>query len=268
MLKKFFIIIALIVFSFTNLFSQVLSVENKSVERGFINSVNVILRDFENASQIGAIIKFNSYLIDIKSVQSVANGIIQDETVNYTINSEDLANSFIQINSSDISNGSAILCSIEFEALAGPDSVAFFTPIQLSIDGSNVEAEFIPGRISVGIPLFPIESNSVSNIYPNPLIYQSIIDIDLTKESPLELYLYSYHGGIAAKFPNKDDYESIYIWSKSIASKINYKEGDVLPVGSYRLYLTPNPLYISAQAYYIVIKIGSDVFRRNFVIIK
>lgn len=268
MRTKYFIFVFILIIASLKVYSQKLSVESKNVERGVISSLYLTLSDYNDISQIELRIKFNSYLLDIKSVKVVEGGIIQDVQLNYSINSADLVNSILTINSDRLISGGEQLCLIEFEALAGSDSVAYFTPIELILNGKLINAEFIAGKISMGIPIFPIEINSLSYIYPNPIVYQSYLDIEINQESEFELALYSYHGGIAAVYPNSKDDDEFYIWSESAGSKISLNKGEKLPIGSYKLYFTPQMLFLSSQAYYMVVKIGSEVFRRNLIIIK
>lgn len=269
MLKKTLKIILILYFLTQFAVSQEITIENINVQRGITYRIPVKIDYSSDIKDFELKIKYNALLLEIKSIKGGPEFVIQDDDIYFYKDQTDFENSEIGMLSNNIAGSKGNLCEIEFEALAGPDSIAFFIPYELNINNDIIDAQFNSGKITIGNPVYPIAKNSISLIYPNPVNYQGSLDIQVQTESEFALRIYSLDGTSAMQFPSKSVIaDEMYILDLSNNQKLNFSPGDKLPKGSYRFVFTPRKWFWSSQNYYLAVKIGADEFLTRFIIIK
>ena len=263
------IIILLFLSTFSTLLTQTVIIPDTSAQRGIIHKIPVYLEYEGNTDRLTLKIEFNAYLLDVKSVKAGAGYLINEDNVSFTQDISDLENSYITINSFDISGSSGKLCEIEYEALAGPDSVAYFFPTELSINNVDIDAVFNDGRISIGDPVFPITKNTISDAYPNPVMNSTGFDIVINDPGTIEIKIFAMSGRIVAEYPSnsRNDFEFL-LMNTSTGVPLILDEGEILEEGKYRLRFNPFPWNWSAQVYVVVARLGNEVYQSKFMIIK
>lgn len=263
------IIILLFLSTFSTLFAQTVTIPDTLAQRGVIHKIPVFLEYDENIEQTLLKIDFNAFLLDVKSVKAGTGYLINEEEVSFSQDISDLENSYITINSSNISGSSGKLCEIEYEALAGPDSVAYFIPTELSINSNVIDADFNEGRISIGEPVFPVTKNTISDAYPNPVQNTTGFDIVINDPGTIEIKIFSLNGGLVAEYPlnSRTDFEFL-LMNTSTGVPLILDEGEILQEGKYRLRFNPFPWNWSAQIYVVVARLGNEVYQSKFLIIK
>jgi hypothetical protein len=260
-------IIFIIVFASSKILSQEVSITDTSVQRGLIHRIPINLVSEQNYSSIRLRIDYNAYLIDIKSLKGGSDFIAVNESPFFEKNQEDLENSFIIVKPLEIDPSNSVLCEIEFEALAGPDSVAFFIPTVLILDENETNANFESGRISIGAPVFPTERNTISEAYPNPANWQVKFDIIITEETNLKLDIYEMGGRKIYEYPGEMDPQFVLI-EKETGAPVNIDENGQINEGNYTLQINFINWKWSTKIYFVVADIGGKKFRRKFLILK
>jgi len=216
-----------------------------------------------NVTELSIEFVFNSRVIDIQKAEGSPLFAIKEEnpllTIDYT-NPDSAIATITSNNVSGISNG--VICLLSIRGLVYSDSIAFINPINLLINGSNVEFNKETGHITVlGPSIYPDFPDYLGYGYPNPFNYQVRFDFSLEKSSSVTFELYNLAGLLVTN--SEDDDNQIF----RVFTSLNVPVNDLtsLNEGSYYLLLTPRN-YIHASGYYILImKVGKKVFNTNII---
>ena len=226
---------------------------------------------FTNESEIKLVLKYNSYLLNIKSVHGDPNYTIGCETPVLNNNFNDLANAELEIICSDSihNTNNGIICMLEVEALRYQDSIAFTQPIQLYLNSQLMtEISFRPGNIIVrGELIYDKIKEGLGINFPNPFDVYSYFNFSLDKATTVQFSVYSYLGrNVEYTNINKQNI-SIYQSTKTGYIEISDIES-TLERGIYVLEFHPNNWEFSSGLYFLVLKTRNGIYNTNFIIHK
>ncbi len=215
-------------------------------------------------------VKFNySYsLIDINSVQTTESTIMSGQNPVYNINVVNKDTSEIIISTESINkSGNSVLCYIELETLYGLDSLAFFNPIEVKINGEIKEnVSLIPAQIKVGYALEPIIKEGISKVYPNPFDGFFIVEFGIENPTKLDFGIFSSLGQNVMTVPNPSGLNYTFTNSKGevIVNPLNYE----FAKGHYKLEIKAIPWEFSSGLYFLQLTTKSGFFNTNLLHIK
>ena len=105
--------------------------------------------------------------------------------------------------------------------------------------------------------------NDVSNVYPNPFILTSTIDLNIYYDSKLSINLYPIDAR-SMLYNIERNYFRILIYDSS-NNEIKFNEGMQILAGRYKMVLFPNKNMISSGSYQIQIKLNENTYYKNFI---
>ncbi len=223
-----------------------------------LNSVNDIETTFE----------FDYTLINITSVFAEPNNIIANTKPQFSVISTDFKKGFLTINANkfNLSNNN-ILCFVELETLFGLDSIAYFKPTFIKINGQE-KNEIIKesGKINVGFALEPIIKEGISKVFPNPFDSEFIVDFAIETQTEITFTIFSSLGRVVYSFPNKTN--EGYRFFDSKGNLINEPYKMKFPKGYYKLRVKSVPWHFSSGLYFLQMSTQNGIFNTNILHLK
>lgn len=272
---KLIISIFILIFTHTA-FSTSITVNDDTAEKGQIIHVPVyaditetfVYNDESNLFRIG--FNFNALMLDFREVVLKGESIIVDTELTSTtnLNSDDYRSSTIFVEfSQEIDNGNGLLFYLEFEVLAGPDTVATITPISFNLRGEEIKSEFFSGNISIPEPVTETDKSYISNFYPNPFHREAKAEIRFTKPTRIKLSTYNLNGADQlSEFCYTDCVQKHFRLTDEAG--VEYMGDELLMDGKYTLELRNDFSTLAAGAYLLVIETDYKVLSQRFVVIK
>jgi hypothetical protein len=267
------LIIILGFYSYYNLsFAQsYVSVPDTVIPRGEI--YNIPVSGIFNQSDITSLkitFQFNARVIDVKSATGADSYIMKCSTPwlsELTFSGSDTAYVDISCDSvSSITNG--IICSIDVEGLAGPDSITTLVPIKVFINGIQVELPtFKAGQLRVpGSTVYQQYPEGLGQNYPNPFSGYTFFPISIENATKIDFKIFTNYG--QEVFTDLDNSESLMLFKETGSGfeKINIKD-DVLEKGNYRLTFIPEA-ELASGSYFMVMQSDNGVYNKRFLYIK
>lgn len=272
---KLLITIFIIIFTHTA-FSTSITVNDATAEKGQIIHVPVyaditetfVYNDENNLFRID--FNFNALMLDFKKVVLKGESIIVDTelTTTTTLNPDNFRNSSFSIEfSQEIDNANGILFYLEFEVLAGPDTLATITPTSFTLRNEEIKSEFNAGNISIPEPVIETDKSYISNFYPNPFHREAKAEIRFTKPTRIKLSTYNLNGSDQLyEFCNTDCVQKHFRLTD--AAGVEYMGDELLMEGKYTLQLRNDFSTLAAGVYLLIIETDYKVLSQRFVVIK
>ncbi|MFA7326284.1 MAG: hypothetical protein WC121_06435 [Candidatus Kapaibacterium sp.] len=272
---KLIISIFILIFTHTA-FSTSITVNDETAEKGQIIHVPVyadITEDFvyQDDSNIFRIeFYFNALMLDFKDVVLKGESIIVDSEIKSgtILNTSDYRNSTFYVEfSQKIDNENGILFYLEFEVLAGPDTIASITPNLFILNNVEINSEFVTGNISIPEPVTETDKSYISNFYPNPFHREAKAEMRFTKPTRIKISTYDLNGSDKLnEFCYSDCLQKHFRLTDEAG--IEYMGDELLMDGKYTLELRNDFSTLAAGAYLLVIETDYKVLSQRFVVIK
>lgn len=203
---------------------------------------------------------FNAYIFEVNSIKELFSN--QNSNFKVDLNLDNLQESKLTIYT-DIIVPNSTLFALNITALASQDSIAEMSLVSFKINGiEDTEMNFRSGKIRIQNLLFDIES-SISNIYPNPFFDYGQIDLNVTKESKLEINIADNKSKSLSYNLSKDKFLVQIIDKNNNFAK--YEDGMILEEGKYRIILTPRRAISASGAYRCLISLNNKIIYKNFI---
>lgn len=223
-----------------------------------LTSVNNLEIEFE----------FDYTLLNITSITSEANNIIKEPKPSYTVNNENFKKGILKIFSSQFNlNNNKILCYIELETLYGLDSIAYFNPKTIKINGEeNTIIQKRNAKINVGFALEPIIKEGISKVFPNPFDNEFIVDFAIETPTEISFTIFSSLGRLVYTFPNKTDDSYQFFDSKGTLIPQPYRMK--FPKGYYKLKVKSLPWQFASGLYFLQMGTHNGIYNTNLLHLK
>lgn len=261
-------ILLIFLFSYISLFSTSIKYNDIVIERGNNYSIPFIIEDITQNidvnSEISLTFSYNGFMLNPLSFEG---DNIEVTDFNSTLNIEDIRKSILNIklkikDLDIIKNSNDTLFLLNVEALASQDSVSSIDLKNFKIDEQSFTIDYIAGKIKTKSLMINLK-NDVSNVYPNPFIWTSTIDLNIYYDSKLSINLYP----IDAKsmlYNIEKNYFRILLYDNS-NTEIKFEEGMKILAGRYKMVLFPNKNMITSGSYQIQIKLNENTYYKNFI---
>jgi hypothetical protein len=272
---KLLISIFILIFTHTA-FSTSIIVNDTTAEKGQTIQVPVyaditetfVYNDSDNLFRIE--FNFNALMLDFKDVVLKGESIITDSEINSStiLNTNDFRNStfFVEF-SQEIDNESGILFYLEFEVLAGPDTLANITPNLFILRNVEIVTDFQEGFVNIPEPVTETDKSYIGNFYPNPFHREAKAEIRFTQPTRIKLSTYNLNGSDKLnEFCNTDCIEKHFRLTDEAG--VEYKGDELLMDGKYTLQLRNDFSTLAAGAYLLIIETDYKVLSQRFVVIK
>ncbi|GEM_PF-1364250 len=271
------LLITFFIFIFTHsAYSTSIKVNDTTAEKGQTIQVPVyaditesfVYLDTSNLFRIE--FNFNALMLDFKDVVLKGESIITDSEINTgtILNSDNYRNStfFVEF-TQEIDNESGILFYLEFEVLAGPDTLANITPYSFILRNVEIVTEFQEGFVNIPEPVTETDKSYIGNFYPNPLHREARAEIRFTQPTRIKLSTYNLNGSDKlSEFCNADCIEKHFRLTDEAG--IEYKGDELLMDGKYTLQLRNDFSTLAAGVYLLIIETDYKVLSQRFVVIK
>lgn len=223
-----------------------------------LNSANNLEIEFE----------FDYTLLNITSIVTEPNNIINEPKPNYSITNENFQKGLLKITSNQLNqNNNKILCYIELETLFGLDSIAYFKPLAIKINGEeNTSIQKRNGKINVGFALEPIIKEGISKVFPNPFDNEFIVDFAIETPTEISFTIFSSLGRIVYTFPNKTDDSYQFFDNKGNLIPQPYKMK--FPKGYYKLKVKSLPWQFASGLYFLQMETHTGIYNTNLLHLK
>ena len=215
------------------------------------------------------IIEYNSLLIDIRSVSGADTYAMTCDEPVLVKSFDDYEAARIEISCDQTQSViDGIICSLEIEVLAGPDSVGRIAPMTLFInDAEASDCEYIEGAINIpGTPVIESYIEGIGQNYPNPFAVTTKFPFTMEKTDKPEFFIYSSTGRLSVSSKNNPDAFKVYLFmDNSVTFDLN---DDNLDIGYYVMELCPDPIFIASGSYYLIMKTDKAVYFKSFLYMK
>jgi hypothetical protein len=268
---NFIIFILIIIFGKINSFSETtISILDTSIPRGAIYKIPIyVTTDITDLSNLKVKLSFNAYVIDIKSAQGGDSLIMKCPTADTLHDYLYLDSAIITIscsNNQTINNG--ILCSLQIEGLAGPDSLSKLKIEKLyinDVEPSNVI--YSSGVVKVTEPIvIPHIPEGMGINYPNPCSSEIKFQFSIDVPTKVNFSLYSDDGRQMASY---DFSKSFKLFFKQQTGTVEITDlNSTLQQGNYELEFRFNNYNFASGVYYLRMKTDKNIYSSGFVIIK
>jgi hypothetical protein len=221
-------------------------------------------------NQLRISFKYDSRTLDISKVNGGQNYVMMSDipVVQKTYPRLDSAGLIVSDNNLQ-PNTEGIICTIEIEGLAGPDSISYLLPDKVEINGVTIaNAELIGGRIKViNSIVYPAILESLGDNYPNPFDNFTWVPFSLKSTSKVRFMLYHPDGALIEDSWNTNlnvDFE----YFDYNGAPIDFEPGESLERGFYYAKLTPVQWLFSSTAYYIIMLTDGGVYQKTMMYLK
>ncbi len=261
-------ILLIFLFSYFSLFSTSIKYNDIVIERGNNYFISFIIEDItqnlDENSEVSLTFSYNGFMINPLSFEGTN---IEVTDFKSDLNIEDIRKSILslklKIKDLDlIKNSIDTLFLLNIEALASQDSVSQIGLENFKIDEQEFTIDYIAGKIKTKSLMINLE-NDVSNVYPNPFILTSTIDLNIYYDSKLSINLYPIDAR-SMLYNIERNYFRILIYDSS-NNEIKFNEGMQILAGRYKMVLFPNKNMISSGSYQIQIKLNENTYYKNFI---
>lgn len=271
LLKKVYIIILFVSLSIFNLFSQeyIKVPDTTMLHNGSYYQLPIYANlDLNSVNNIEIVFEFDYSLLNIQSVKTEQNNIINETNPIFTITQSDYKKGTLRITSNNFNLiNNKILCFVELETLFGLDSIAYFKPIIVNINGQEkTDIQKINGTINVGFALEPIIKEGISKVFPNPFDYEFVVDFAIETPTEISFTIFSSLGRLVYSFPNKTDDNYQFFDNKGTLIDQPYKKE--FPKGFYKLKVKSVPWHFSSGLYFLQMSTQSGIYNTNILHLK
>lgn len=241
-------------------------IPDTTLERAVIYRIPVMIFSDSDIDKISLQIEYDETLLDIKNVETDETTSASELEYFELFENEGGNRTFLR---ADLQYGNAsddnILCYIILEALAGPDSIAFLNTEKLILNGEESDdydfknsTIFIPGEL-----IYPGNLETFSHNYPNPFYYETKFNLNLSKNSNIEIKLYNTSGRLIAEYPGNQNEVVGFVIRKDGNDIPN--DYDPLVPGEYNIVLLPFSEKFSSGIYYLYLQTETAVYKRNLI---
>ncbi len=271
------LIISIFILIFTQAaFSTSIRVNDATAEKGQIIQVpanaditeSFVYQDTDNVFKLD--FNFNALMLDFKEVVLKGESIIVDSQIKgiATLNTDDFRNSALSIEfTQEIDNANGILFYLEFEVLAGPDTLANITPTSFTLRDEAITSEFDEGNVRIPEPVIETDKSYIGNFYPNPFHRLAKAEIRFTQPTRIKLSTYNLNGSDQLyEFCNSDCIQKHFRLTDKAG--VEYMGDELLMDGEYTLELKNEFSTLAAGAYLLIIETDYKVLSQRFVVIK
>ncbi len=271
LIKNIYIIILFFAFSVANLFSQeyIKIPDTTMLHNGSVYRLPIYADlQLNSANKIEIGFEFDYTLINIISLITEQNNIINEPKPTYTLTNNDFKTGNLRISSNNFnSTNNKILCFIELETLFGLDSVAYFNPVSVKVnDEEKTNINKINGKINVGYALEPIIKEGISRVFPNPFDNEFIVDFAIETPTEISFTIFSSLGRVVYSFPNKTD--DSYQFFDNKGSLIDHPYKMKFPKGYYKLNVKSVPWHFSSGLYFLQMSTQGGIYNTNILHLK
>ncbi len=247
---------ALFLCLYSALFAQYsVSIPDGRSPRGFVTEVPVNAMLKGQTGSISLKLTYNAFLFDIRSIRAGGSFIISEDVPQFNNNISNLE--FAELTLSGTINpaiSSDRLCILRIEGLAGPDSIGYIRPVELSINGNIVQdTSFKSGRFSIGDPVIRKFPESLRQNYPNPFLDKTTFEFTIDNETAVSFHIYSMNGRKIQAIPGEGDTFDYSVF-RSNGLEISNPFDEKFERGKYSLVLNPKLWKISSGVYIIIMK--------------
>lgn len=272
---KLLIPILIIITNLTS-FANSISIKDTNAVKGQVISIPVYADITENFIYLDTLntfkidFEYNALMLDVKEIVTDGTTLISSNNLKMTntLNNVDYKKSNLSIEFDDeLSVGSGILFYIKLEVLAGPDLTTTITPMDFKLRGNEINADYLPGNITIPQPVSEVDKSYLSNFYPNPFHRYSRAELKITKPTRIKVSTYNIAGAnVLSGFCYADCLEKHFELTGSDGKKYNGDEQ--LFEGDYLLEIKNDFSTLAAGAYLLVIETDYKVLTQRFVVIK
>ena len=267
---SFFILTALVFLPCSLISNIVVSIPDTIIPRGAIYNIPIYgTIDKNDCQNINLTLKFNAYIIDIKGVSGDDLFAMKCGNPAVIYNYIDLKNAEVEISCNEIQNiENGIICTIDVEGLAGPDSLTLLKPEKILLDAEEPEEPLLKeGLIKIpGIPIIQQMPEGLGQNYPNPFSYQTLFPFYLDNQSIVEFRLFYTDGKMFfGDIIDKPSFRVLKISSTGIIDVVD--PAIELEKGKYILEFTPEHNQPSG-VYVLFMKVGVRLYQQSLLFIK
>lgn len=224
--------------------------------------------NLSGVSNVKILIKFNSLLIDIKAVYGGNNFGFNEASPSYNLNTTNLQESYLEVTGTQFNSvNSGVLFNILLETLAGPDSIAIMSPIQVTVNGEiNSNLDLTEGKIKIGIPVYPIINEGISEVFPNPCSSKGTVTFSIRDDTKVKFFVYSSNGRLIGTIPGENafKYKVLDKTNSEIADVENYN----FSRGYYKLVFDVISWKFSSGTYFLVLETSRGTYEAKLLLLK
>lgn len=226
----------------------------------YLDTNNVFVLEFD----------FNALMLDFKGVVIKEGAIIVDSEIKSTttLNNDNFRESKFTVEfTQEIDNANGILFFLEFEVLAGPDTLANVTPSLFKLRDYIIKSDFVEGNISIPEPVTETDKSFIGNFYPNPFHREAKAEIRFTLPTRIKISTYNLYGADQLyEFCNSDCIQKHFRLTDE--NGVEYNGDELLMDGYYTLEIKNEFSTLAAGIYLLVIETDYKVLSQRFVVIK
>ncbi len=248
-----------------------LSINDTTLKRGLVYKIPVYgTIDAPEADKIKFSVYFNALNIEILSAEGDANAAMKCPNPDFVKNLDNLEESFAEISCEDVQNvADGVVCYLNVEALAGPDTITYLTPAHLFINDEEItDAELDSAEIKILGDLINRKTpEGIGQNFENPFYFETTFPISLNKATKINLFIYTSEGRMVAS--HKEISEMIELEFTKNGAKIELTDlNQSLDKGRYELKLKPDNMKFASGEYYLVMITDYGVYSQNFIYLK
>jgi hypothetical protein len=265
-----FITINIVLLSYYSLSNTNITVRDTVFDRLSTHTIPVYANfDSSNILKLDITFIYNSNIIDIQSIKSDNNTVINCTQPTITKKFDKLDSATIEIKCDSIISTNTILCYFEIEALVCPDSIGYICPSNLIInDTLQKNPTLVSGKIQIP-PTFTNKDypEGLGYNYPNPFYYSTDFHFSINRSTKVEFTIFSLSG--------RDLFNNLSLGKECILKKITDQGyiyistlDSALERGNYILTFTPIFMEFPTGLYFFNLKTENNSYNNNFMFIK
>ena len=269
--RKFLIPLALILFSFSSLMSQVsASFNDTAIQRGNINQIPIYGTVSGTAvTDIKLVFSFDSRIIDVKGGLGGDKYAMKSKETVFSLSFPKLDSAVFEISSNEIQNiSNGIICMVKVEGLVFSDSLAKLTLEAIYVNGTPV-SDFVPysGIIKVlGESYLAHLPDYLGQCIPNPFVGKAKFDFSLENSSKVKFFIYTALGRLVM---TSDENEFSIFTAKSLEKTLDITDfSSVIGRGNYSLTFSPIPWEFAQGLYFLIMQTDKGTYKTNFLYFK
>jgi len=257
--------IVLFLLMFSDLYSKnIITIGDTTIGRTGNYFVKIDGELDSNITNVEMKVTYDADIIDIKDVIGGVGKIFLDETpiAEKSGNSKD---AYIILKCNNLNHIATTFFDIEIRGLAHRDSISVLNVEYIKSNGVDINFQSTPGKIKVLPPIQLTYKNGVGLPFPNPFIYETVLEIALNDSLQFNIKIFDAQGELKEEYPSNSISPEFTLLNlrKEI---VEYTRDSSLPKDLYRLVFRPNRIKWSQGAYYIVAEIDGEVYHSQIII--
>jgi hypothetical protein len=220
-----------------------------------------------SADSVKITLKYDANQLNIIDVFSDENNIFMEPELSYYKWGTDPKDYDLVITSKKINPKGKYFCNIKLRALICQDTIFRLNPVYLQVNAKKADAEFTAGNFLVKNPITVTNKSEIGYFYPNPFDYESKIEFTLLEDAFVDIKIYDSFG-LLEKTVEKNYLSPEIIFINSANTIFQFNPEEKLPKGRYYMNWQPRRGFWGSDAYFILFKIGNELYSTKVIYTK